>query len=135
MKAASLTLLGSVLVTQVHAVHPNVVVKSFGRAKSYTVDFVQGASFGEICGMTDKFEGCVVREMRRLDELMKNLHLAAKVSFVLPAMEPAVSKNFCRHGWRCAASCLLVSGPMHGSHLIYMCPCCTIQRWSTYSKC
>ncbi len=29
--------------------------------------------------MTDKFEGCVVREMRRLDELMKNLHLAAKV--------------------------------------------------------
>ena len=30
--------------------------------------------------MTDKFEGCVVREMRRLDELMKNLHLAAKVT-------------------------------------------------------
>jgi hypothetical protein len=40
---------------------------------------VQGSTFGEICGMTDKFEGCVVREMRRLDELMKNLHLAAKV--------------------------------------------------------
>ena len=39
----------------------------------------QGSTFGEICGMTDKFEGCVVREMRRLDELMKNLHLAAKV--------------------------------------------------------
>ena len=40
----------------------------------------QGASFGTITGMTDKFEGCVVREMRRLDELMKNLHLAAKVT-------------------------------------------------------
>ena len=39
----------------------------------------QGAPFGDICAMTDKFEGCVVREMRRLDELMKNLHLAAKV--------------------------------------------------------
>lgn len=34
--------------------------------------------------MTDKFEGCVVREMRRLDELMKNLHLAAKVRLVEP---------------------------------------------------
>ena len=33
--------------------------------------------------MTDKFEGCVVREMRRLDELMKNLHLAAKVCLSL----------------------------------------------------
>ena len=33
--------------------------------------------------MTDKFEGCVVREMRRLDELMKNLHLAAKVRLVI----------------------------------------------------
>lgn len=41
---------------------------------------VQGSTFGEICGMTDKFEGCVVREMRRLDELLKNLHLAAKVT-------------------------------------------------------
>ena len=41
---------------------------------------MQGASFGDVCAMTDKFEGCVVREMRRLDELMKNLHLAAKVS-------------------------------------------------------
>ena len=41
---------------------------------------VQGSTFSEICGMTDKFEGCVVREMRRLDELMKNLHLAAKVT-------------------------------------------------------
>ena len=40
---------------------------------------IQGAPFSEICSMTDKFEGCVVREMRRLDELMKNLHLAAKV--------------------------------------------------------
>ena len=47
--------------------------------------------------MTDKFEGCVVREMRRLDELMKNLHLAAKVSLVLSAVQPAVSNSVCSH--------------------------------------
>ena len=41
--------------------------------------YMQGASFETITAMTDKFEGCVVREMRRLAELMKNLHLAAKV--------------------------------------------------------
>ena len=40
----------------------------------------QGAEFGDICANTDKFEGSVVREMRRLDELMRNLELAAKVS-------------------------------------------------------
>lgn len=44
--------------------------------------------------MTDKFEGCVVREMRRLDELMKNLHLAAKVScFCSCVQSPLVSET------------------------------------------
>ena len=47
--------------------------------RDMTAALLQGASFGDVCRMTDKFEGCVVREMRRLDELMKNLHLAAKV--------------------------------------------------------
>ena len=55
----------------------------------------QGASFGTITGMTDKFEGCVVREMRRLDELMKNLHLAAKVGYTreIHVAAPQVSLN------------------------------------------
>eukprot|EP00891_Asterochloris_glomerata_P002642 jgi/Astpho2/2642/fgenesh1_pm.00049_%23_6_t len=51
--------------------------------KPYSMDIVyqwsQGAKFGDICANTDKFEGSVVREMRRLDELMRNLELAAKV--------------------------------------------------------
>lgn len=61
-------------------VEPDEYVESF---KPFSMDITyhwsKGASFGDICRMTDKFEGCVVREMRRLDELMKNLHLAAKV--------------------------------------------------------
>ena len=46
---------------------------------SAVVHAPQGAKFGDICANTDKFEGSVVREMRRLDELMRNLELAAKV--------------------------------------------------------
>lgn len=61
-------------------IEPDAYVESF---KPFSMDITyhwsKGVSFGTICGMTDKFEGCVVREMRRLDELMKNLHLAAKV--------------------------------------------------------
>ena len=43
--------------------------------------------------MTDKFEGCVVREMRRLDELMKNLHLAAKVAYFFMLLQAYVSRQ------------------------------------------
>lgn len=48
----------------------------------YLMDVVyawsRGASFATVCGMTDLFEGSVVRAMRRLDELMQDLERAAK---------------------------------------------------------
>lgn len=39
----------------------------------------KGSSFATICGMTDVFEGSLVRAFRRLDELMQQLARAAKV--------------------------------------------------------
>ncbi|EFN51423.1 hypothetical protein CHLNCDRAFT_28067, partial [Chlorella variabilis] len=39
----------------------------------------KGASFGEVCGMTDIFEGSIIRATRRLDELMQQLEAAAAV--------------------------------------------------------
>jgi len=38
----------------------------------------QGASFAEICTMTDVFEGSIIRAMRRLEELLRQLVAAAK---------------------------------------------------------
>jgi len=38
----------------------------------------KGAKFSEICGMTDIFEGSIIRCMRRLEELMRQLSTAAK---------------------------------------------------------
>jgi len=38
----------------------------------------KGAKFSEICGMTDIFEGSIIRCMRRLEELMRQLCAAAK---------------------------------------------------------
>lgn len=38
----------------------------------------KGESFGKICGMTDMFEGSIIRATRRLDELMHQLERAAK---------------------------------------------------------
>ena len=37
-----------------------------------------GAKFGEICKMTDVFEGSIIRAMRRLEELLREMSLAAK---------------------------------------------------------
>lgn len=39
----------------------------------------QGATFSQICKMTDIFEGSVIRATRRLDELMRQLAEAAGV--------------------------------------------------------
>jgi len=38
----------------------------------------QGNSFAKICGMTDVFEGSIIRAMRRLEELLRQLVGAAK---------------------------------------------------------
>eukprot|EP00795_Rhopilema_esculentum_P004965 gene4965-21311_t len=38
----------------------------------------KGASFGEICKMTDVFEGSIIRCMRRLEELLRQMCQAAK---------------------------------------------------------
>lgn len=40
--------------------------------------WTQGAKFSEICKMTDTFEGSIIRSMRRLDELLRELVSAAK---------------------------------------------------------
>ena len=53
----------------------------------------QGAKFGDICANTDKFEGSVVREMRRLDELMRNLELAAKVKDVRSLLQKYLTQQ------------------------------------------
>lgn len=38
----------------------------------------QGAKFADICNMTKVFEGSVIRVIRRLEELLRQLALAAK---------------------------------------------------------
>ena len=38
----------------------------------------QGAKFNQICKMTDIFEGSIIRSMRRLEELLRQLVAAAK---------------------------------------------------------
>lgn len=40
--------------------------------------WVRGAKFAKICQMTDVFEGSIIRCMRRLEELLRQLALAAK---------------------------------------------------------
>jgi len=53
-----------------------------GQFKPAMMDVVhawcQGASFAEICKMTDAFEGSVIRCMRRLEELLRQMVQAAK---------------------------------------------------------
>lgn len=39
----------------------------------------KGASFAQICKMTDAFEGSIIRCMRRLEELLRQMCMAAKV--------------------------------------------------------
>lgn len=38
----------------------------------------KGASFGQICKMTDAFEGSIIRCVRRLEELLRQMVQAAK---------------------------------------------------------
>jgi ATP-dependent RNA helicase DOB1 len=40
--------------------------------------WAKGSKFGEICAMTDVFEGSVIRALRRLEELLRELGSAAK---------------------------------------------------------
>ena len=44
-----------------------------------TYSWCKGASFEEICKMTDCYEGSVIRTLRRLDELLKQMGNACKV--------------------------------------------------------
>ena len=39
---------------------------------------MQGAAFSHICKMTDVFEGSIIRCMRRLEELLRQMCQAAK---------------------------------------------------------
>ncbi len=41
--------------------------------------WLQGATFADVCKKTVMFEGSIIRAMRRLDELMQQLHNAAEV--------------------------------------------------------
>lgn len=43
-----------------------------------TLHWCRGASFAEICKMSNLFEGSIIRCLRRLDELLKQLGNAAK---------------------------------------------------------
>lgn len=43
-----------------------------------TLAWCKGASFAEVCKMTPLFEGSIIRCLRRLDELLKQLSSAAK---------------------------------------------------------
>ncbi|XP_037075911.1 exosome RNA helicase MTR4-like [Pollicipes pollicipes] len=53
-----------------------------GQFKPAMMDVVnawcQGSSFGELCKMTDAFEGSIIRCMRRLEELLRQMVQAAK---------------------------------------------------------
>ncbi|KAI9203157.1 rRNA-processing arch domain-containing protein [Polychytrium aggregatum] len=54
-------------------------VKSFGpEMMDVTYAWCQGAKFAEICTMTDIFEGSIIRCMRRLEELLRQMCAAAK---------------------------------------------------------
>jgi len=41
-------------------------------------EWCKGASFSQICKMTDVFEGSIIRCMRRLEELLRQMVQAAK---------------------------------------------------------
>jgi len=43
------------------------------------VQWCRGASFSEICKLTDQFEGSLIRVFRRLGELLRQMAQAAKV--------------------------------------------------------
>jgi ATP-dependent RNA helicase DOB1 len=43
-----------------------------------TFDWCSGADFETICKKTDSYEGSIIRSLRRLTELLKDLSLAAR---------------------------------------------------------
>ncbi len=43
-----------------------------------THGWCEGKSFTQICSMTDMFEGQIIRTIRRLDELLNQMKLAAQ---------------------------------------------------------
>lgn len=53
-----------------------------GRFRHELMDVVfawcQGAKFSQICKMTDIFEGSIIRSMRRLEELLRQMVTASK---------------------------------------------------------
>merc|ERR1712241_273988 len=53
-----------------------------GKFKPFMMDVVfewcKGATFAELCKMTDLFEGSIIRSMRRLEELLRQMVQAAK---------------------------------------------------------
>lgn len=57
--------------------------KYIDQFKPFLMDVVhewsKGATFAAICAMTDIFEGGIIRCMRRLEELLRQMSLAAKV--------------------------------------------------------
>ncbi|GAB4813622.1 hypothetical protein N2152v2_000668 [Parachlorella kessleri] len=72
----------------------------------------KGASFAEICGMTDMFEGSIVRATRRLDELMQQLeHAAAVVGDTTLAGKFAESRETIRRDIMFAASLYVSQSP------------------------
>jgi ATP-dependent RNA helicase DOB1 len=44
-----------------------------------TLEWCKGCSFLALCKMTDAFEGSIVRTLKRLDELLKQLEKAAAI--------------------------------------------------------
>ncbi|VDK33765.1 unnamed protein product [Taenia asiatica] len=56
------------------------VAKFSGEMMEVVRSWAQGVSFAELCQMTPLFEGSVVRCLRRLEELLRQMHEAAKVA-------------------------------------------------------
>nr|CDS19269.1 ATP dependent RNA helicase DOB1 [Echinococcus granulosus] len=56
------------------------VAKFSGEMMEIVRSWAQGVSFAELCQMTPLFEGNVIRCLRRLEELLRQMHEAAKVA-------------------------------------------------------
>lgn len=56
------------------------VAKFSGEMMEVVRSWAQGVSFAELCQMTPLFEGSVIRCLRRLEELLRQMHEAAKVA-------------------------------------------------------
>ncbi len=56
------------------------VAKFSGEMMDVVRAWAQGVSFAQLCQMTPLFEGSVIRCMRRLEELLRQMHDAVKVA-------------------------------------------------------